>query len=156
MARHQQIVAVYVVRAEAGALPEFLQLRRAADDFMGGTWGAVSGGLEPGETAWRGALRELREEAGLVPSEFFRLPTTRSFYTAHDDTIMEVIGFCAIVPPDAQVILSREHTEFRWITREQVATHFIWPIDRELIEELCGHILPAEAVTRELLRVLVD
>ena len=32
---------------------------------MGGTWQLITGGLDPDEIAWQGALREMREEAGL-------------------------------------------------------------------------------------------
>jgi len=34
-----------------GPQVEFLMLRRAADQFLGGTWHAVHGSIEPGETA---------------------------------------------------------------------------------------------------------
>ena len=56
------MVAVYVVRPdESGTSHEFLQLRRSAGDYMGGTFQTIRGTSEPGETAVQAALRELRE-----------------------------------------------------------------------------------------------
>src|SRR5687767_11084664 len=75
------MVTCYVVRpTEAGVLREFLQLRRAKGEFLAGAWGAIHGRIERGETAWQAALRELREESGLAPLEFYQLDTINQFY----------------------------------------------------------------------------
>jgi len=90
------LITCYAVRA-AGASHEFLQLRRAIGDFMGGTWQAISGAIEPGETAWQAGIRELNEEAGLAPVEFYRLPVVNTFYILERDTLWHSVPFCAIV-----------------------------------------------------------
>src|SRR5436305_1491279 len=100
--RHDMITC-YVVRKD-GDSHQFLQLRRIPHDFMGGTWQAISGGIEPEETAWQAALRELNEEAGLMPIEFYRLPVVNTFYIAEHDTLWHTVPFCAIVAPEALVI----------------------------------------------------
>ena len=44
------MVACFVVRpGEKQGAAEFLQLRRAAGDFMGGAWSTVRGRIEPDE-----------------------------------------------------------------------------------------------------------
>ncbi len=136
------IVTCYAVRPTAdGSSHEFLQLRRKLDDFMGGTWQAVSGGIEEGETAWQAALRELREEAGLVPVEFYRLSVMNTFYVAEQDAIWNSVPFCAMVDPAAVVQINEEHDAVRWIPREQVGEQFMWATDRNAIAELCRTIL---------------
>jgi dATP pyrophosphohydrolase len=64
------MIACHVVRPdETGASHEFLQLRRRADDYLGGTWQIVRGTCLPDEPAWQAALRELEEETGLRPAK---------------------------------------------------------------------------------------
>src|SRR3982750_4603443 len=114
------MAACFVVRpGEAGGRHEFLQLRRAPDDFMGGAWSTVRGKIEEGETAWGAALRELREEAGIEPVEFYQLDTVDIFYLHGDDTLWHCPGFCAVVGRDVKVILNAEHDAFRWTGRER-------------------------------------
>jgi 8-oxo-dGTP pyrophosphatase MutT (NUDIX family) len=48
---------------------EVLLQHRAAWSHHGGTWGTPGGALHPGEPAHVGALREVREELGLLPDD---------------------------------------------------------------------------------------
>lgn len=120
---------------------EFLQVRRAPDDYMGDTWQQVYGCAEPGELAWQAALRELREETGLAPAEFYRLGTVNTFYIPPQDCIFHCPVFCAIVAPDAAVQLNAEHTAFRWIPRNQIEQALMWPGEKTAVVELMREIL---------------
>jgi dATP pyrophosphohydrolase len=146
------MVACYVVRPAAdGAGHEFLLLRRAAGEYMAGAWAVVRGTREHGETAWAAALRELREETGLVPREFYQLDIVDVFYLAKGDTIWHCPGFCALVERDAQVVLNEEHDAVRWVSRERIELEVLWPGERVQIGELCRAILddgPAKAYLR--------
>src|SRR6185312_287553 len=136
------MVACFVVRPgkQPGSF-ELLQLRRAKDDFMGGAWSTVRGRVEEGETAWAAALRELREEAGIVPDEFYQVDTVDVFYLHGDDTIWHCPGFCAVVGRDVNVVLNAEHDAYRWIKRSQIDREFLWPGERLQLAELCREIL---------------
>ena len=146
------MVTCFVVRPEAGGtLGEFLQLRRAKDEFLGGVWGPVHGRIERGETAWQSALRELREEAGLTPVEFYQLDTINQFYLVAGDCVWHVPGFCAVVGRDATVTLNEEHDDFRWISRSAIDRNFLWPGERRQLEELVREIVndgPAKSYLR--------
>lgn len=48
---------------------ELLLQQRAGWSHHGGTWGTPGGALHAGESAERGALREAREELGLLPQD---------------------------------------------------------------------------------------
>src|SRR5437660_7858203 len=121
----------FVVRpGEAVGAHELLQLRRAKADFMGGAWSTVRGRIEPGEKAWAAARRELREEAGLTPDEFYQLDTVDVFYLHGDDTIWHSPGFCAVVGREAQVVLNEEHDAYRWVDRSRIDAEFLWPGER--------------------------
>ena len=138
--RYDKIQCHVVRRAYSGG-HELLQLRRAARDFMGGTWQNVYGGIREGETAWQTAIRELHEETGLKPLEFYQLDTVNTFYLAADDSIWNCPGFCAIVPSEAAITLNEEHDAFRWLSREQYAANLIWPGERLACVELYREIL---------------
>ena len=136
MPLRNDMICVYIVRPDAyGQSFEFLQLRRAADDYLGGTWQSVYGLSEPGETAVAAALRELHEETGLTPAEFYRVGMASAFYTSNNDTTWVVPTFCAIVQRTDQVNLNAENDELRWIPRAEAAEAFMWPSDRAAIEQ---------------------
>jgi dATP pyrophosphohydrolase len=135
------MVCCYIVRPDASGGNEFLQIRRHADDFMGGTWQTVYGQSEPRETAVAAALRELREETRLVPAEFYRLEHVSIFYTIAHDTLWHCVQFCAIVGREVGVTLNAEHTEFRWLSAAEAIKEFMWEDDRRAVAEIIREIL---------------
>jgi dihydroneopterin triphosphate diphosphatase len=147
-------VSCFVVR-RANGTHEFLQLRREPSRYMGGTWQLVTGGVEQGETAWQAALRELREETGLTPAEFYQVDVVNTFYLAASDSIMHSPMFCAIVPADATVVLNHENTAFRWVSRDELESKLMWPGERMAASELCREILD-DGPAKPHLRLDVD
>lgn len=119
---------------------------------MGGTWQLISGGLEPDETAWQGALRELREETGLTPREFYRLSTLTSFYRPDNDSLNFAPMFCALVDAHSVVTINAEHTAFEWVQVDEAASRLMWPSDRQAVEEFRSVIL-AGSMAKEYLRI---
>src|SRR4051794_12642482 len=119
-----------------GRLGEFLQLRRAAGEYGAGMWAIVRGKIEASETAWQAALRELREETGLVPEEFYALNTVETFYLSQDDTVWHVPGFVAVVRRDVTLTLNDEHDATRWVGRDAIDASFLWPGERAQLAEV--------------------
>ena len=133
-------VSVFVVRP-TGSSHELLLGRRAPDLYMGGTWQLISGGIEPGETGWQAALREVREESGLAVSELYRLSQMTQFYRADRDCICIAPMFAAIVAADARVVINPEHTELSWVAIESAEARLMWPGDRTALAELRDTVL---------------
>ena len=147
------MVNCHVVRpGEGPGTHEFLQLRRSPHETLGGAWSIVRGAIEEGETAWQAALRELLEETGLRPAEFFQLDTIDLFYLVAGDSLWHVPGFCAVVARDAEVILNEEHDDVRWVPRERIDADFLWPGERAQLAELCREILD-EGPAKQYLRI---
>ena len=138
--RHD-MVACYVVRSVGGGGHEFLLLRRSPEEFTAGAWAVVRGTRNDGETAWAAALRELREETGLTPVEFYQVDTVDVFYLAKGDTIWHCPAFCAFVDPGASITLNEEHDAFRWVPRDRIADEVLWPGERIQLAEVCREIL---------------
>lgn len=144
------LIEVFPFRRVAGDI-EFLMLRRAADEWLGGTWHAVHGRVEPDETALAAALRELREETGLRPMAFWQVDFVSTYYVATNDTVYLQPTFAAETPPDAAVQLSDEHDAQRWIPSDRAAEAFLWPNQRRAVRSILDEILgrgPAEPFLR--------
>lgn len=136
------MVACFVVRPGAdGGEPEFLQLRRAPGKYLSGAWSTVRGKMEENERAWEAALRELKEETGIVPDDFFQLDTVDIFYLHGDDTLWHCPGFCAMVKREFEINLNSEHDASRWIGRSRIDADFMWPGERNQLAELCREVL---------------
>lgn len=134
------LACVYVFRHREHG-PEFLLLRRAADSYMGGTWQPIYGGIEVGETASQAALREMREETGLMPDRLFQANSVDTFYVADNDTVYSCPVFAAEVPGDAQVELNPEHDAFDWVHADEIAGQLMWPGQRRMVGEIVEEII---------------
>jgi dATP pyrophosphohydrolase len=144
------VIDVYPFRRRHDGV-EFLLIERVEGIRLGGTWQAVHGRIEPGETAWQAALRELREETGLSPVGFWQTDFVNTFYMATEDRILMCPCFAAEIAADAEVVLSDEHTAFRWEPAEQALQSFMWPGQRRAVREILEEIIaprPSEPYLR--------
>ena len=82
-------VAVLLVRIADGGTVEYLMLKRA-EETLKGEWCHVAGCLEPGEKAWEAALREVREETGLVPVTFYSTDYCEQFYEVKREMMSQI------------------------------------------------------------------
>ncbi len=123
-------VDMYPYRLSTPA-PEFLLMRRAKGLVYAEQWRMVGGKIEPGETAWRAALRELREETGHAPEAFWALPSLNVFYEWQRDQVNLIPAFAARLRADP--VLDREHDAFAWLPAEDAAARLAWPEQRRLL-----------------------
>jgi 8-oxo-dGTP diphosphatase len=96
---------------------KFLLMKRAeSKEMMPGRWEFPGGGIDEGETPEEAALREFEEETGLKEEISF------SGESAVIDTKHGRIRiFPFLVETTAEeIVLSREHTEYRWIKKEDL------------------------------------
>ena len=126
-----RVVDVYPYRQVDREPVRFLLLRRAGGALYGGQWRMVGGKIEPGETAWQAAQRELREETGCTPLRFWAVPSVNASYEWQTDTLNLTPAFAARL--DADPHLDDEHDAFGWFYAEQAARHLAWPEQRRLL-----------------------
>jgi len=129
-----RFVDVYVLR-DAAADPVILVLRRASGGRSPGTWEAVHGAIESGETAVQAALRELREETGLAPERLYNASRVEAFYRHAQDEIALIPVFVALVARDAAVRVSAEHDAFEWLAPDAALARVTWPRMRRALED---------------------
>jgi len=144
-------VVVLVIRP-FGTGHQLLMARRAPNKYMGGTWQLISGRLEEDETAWQAALRELEEETGLTPSEFYRLSTLTSFYRPDNDSLNTAPMFCAMVEEGSTAKINSEHTAFEWVSLNEAASRLMWSSDRQALGEVQTVIL-TDGLAKEYMRI---
>jgi dihydroneopterin triphosphate diphosphatase len=135
-------IAVYVYRQTPAGF-EFLQIRRSAStgEFQH-SWQTVYGGIERAadgtwkETAVQAALRELKEETGLVPQRLWQVEYLESFYFRPRDYVLFMPVFAAQVacpPRDPPIVLNDEHDDYRWIPEARIESAFMWRTQREAL-----------------------
>lgn len=129
---------------------KYLLLRRAASkDFAAGAWECVTGRVDQGEGFEDAAHREVREELGIEVRLRFFIGTTH-FYRGPERPENELIGvvYCATSDGAADIRLSDEHAEARWVTATEAEELLLGTHPSE--DWLLGVIHRAEIVRRLL------
>jgi dihydroneopterin triphosphate diphosphatase len=128
-------VDVLVLRGAADTL-ELLCLRRGPHGRSPGSWEAVHGHIDAGETPVDTALRELAEETGLPAERLYNLSRVESFYRHLTNEVVLVPVFAAVVRGGAPVRLSDEHDASEWLRPEAAKARVSWPRIRREITDL--------------------
>jgi dihydroneopterin triphosphate diphosphatase len=105
-------VIAFVV-AGTGAAARVLLLKRKKDPV--GAWCPVSGRIEPDETAWQTALREVREETGLAGGALFTTGVVDSFYDPTVNTIELMPVLLLMIEHEAAITLDDSQSDYAWL-----------------------------------------
>jgi 8-oxo-dGTP pyrophosphatase MutT (NUDIX family) len=96
----------------------FLILRRSLEkDFAAGAWECVTGRVDQGEGFEDALRREVKEELGVEVQPMFVVGTTH-FYRGVERPENELVGivYCCSTPTPQALRLSKEHSEYRWVS----------------------------------------
>jgi 8-oxo-dGTP pyrophosphatase MutT (NUDIX family) len=129
------LVDCYVLRGTGTAL-ECLLLRRAPGGRCPGSWEAVHGHIEPGETPADAARRELAEETGLEPERLYNLSRVETFYQHRLDEVALVPVFAAFVSAGAVVRTGVEHDRHEWLRPGDAGLRFAWPRESRALDDI--------------------
>ena len=132
------LVEVHLFRIENNEL-QFLLLKRSVHKIYPGLWQMVSGHIKKGETAVQTALRELQEETGFKPFRLWVAPNINSFYSPDEDSVSIIPVFAAQVK-DNNVLISDEHSEFKWVNSEKAKTFLAWEGQRRSVDIIKEYI----------------
>lgn len=145
-------VLVYPARV-AGDDWEYLLLRRVPS--RGGFWQGITGGVEEGEDLAETAMRELAEEAGLVPSALEQMDCSytlsmqdewRELYAAGVEEIVEYV-FVALVDRQQEPTLSWEHDAWQWCSLDEALGLLTYPENIEALKS-CDRFVTTWASAR--------
>jgi len=144
------VVDVFVVRVAPRGW-QHLALRRSRFTRCPGTWEAVHGHVERGESPPEAARREVREETGLAIERLYAL-TVNPFFLNATGTVELAVAFVAVVAP-GDVALGDEHDAHAWLSRATAMRRYHWPRERESLRHIAilfkgGNAGKAEDVLR--------
>jgi len=131
------LVACWLFRLDSAGNPEILLIRRAPDRMYPGLWQCVTGKLEAGEAIAAAALREVAEETGLRAPDleaFYETDLVNWFHEASLDALLCEAVFAARVRAGAEVTLSHEHDDARWLRVEAAKALVTWPAYERAID----------------------
>ena len=119
---------------------EFLLLKRSEGQPYPGLWQMVTGKIKSEEKAYQTALREIKEETGLIPIQLWVAPTVNSFYEPKDEYICLLPVFAARVE-SSEVKLSSEHTEYQWVNKATAQKLLAWEGQRKAVQIIEDYFL---------------
>ncbi len=134
------LIEAHIFRRQNGVI-EFLILKRSPKQYYPNLWQMVSGKIKENETAYQTALREIKEETGLDPINFWVAPTINSFYSPDKDYICLLPVFAVEVKYDSKVIISEEHVEYKWLKPEDAKKLFAWDGQRKSVDVIVDYLL---------------
>lgn len=127
------MIEAHIFRVKNGIM-EFLLLKRSNTEIYPGLWQMVSGTIHSGEKAYETALREIKEETNLFPLQFWVVPNINAFYSPEKNYISLLAVFAAKVKNNANVIISQEHSEFKWVSKNQAQKMLAWDGQRKSVD----------------------
>lgn len=124
---------IHVVAAVIERASRYLACRRPHHKRHGGLWEFPGGKLEPGESLFDAALRELREELGVgvttVDEPLLSVADAGSAFVI-DFVPTEIVGEPTCL----------EHSELRWVTPTQLDQLDLAPSDRQFADFLLSSV----------------
>lgn len=132
-------IAVVVLRERAHRVDVLLLKRNSA--ILDEAWTYIGGGIEAGEKAYETAIREIKEETGLIPLSLYTSNTFDQFYDPVKNWIYLAPVFVAYVADSAEVRLNNEHSEFRWLTFEDAKSMLSIPGTGDVLSFIEDHFV---------------
>jgi len=118
------VVDCHVVYWEAD-IPQFLTIKRSAQERYPLIWQCITGGVNMNEKAYQTAIRELKEETGLYPDKMWTIDQVNNYYDPKYDCVF-LIPIFGIEVKSKDVKLSSEHVEYYWGSKDRVKDKMLW------------------------------
>ena len=132
------IVEAHIFRIENEEI-KFLLLKRQPNESYPNLWQMVSGAIEGKEIAYETALREIKEETGIKINKLWVVPNVNSFYSPERNKIFMVPVFAAETE-NKNIKLSNEHSEYKWVEKDEAVRLLAWPGQRKSVEIIYEYI----------------
>lgn len=126
-------------------------LMKRAEEILNDAWCYIGGGIEVGERAWESALREIREETGIVNVSLYSANICEQFYGVIEEFIYIAPVFVGYVDESENVVLNNEHKEFQWLSFAEARERATLPGNEQVLEHIEKYFV--KRVPLDLLKV---
>lgn len=133
-------VDVWPFRVHGGEA-QLLLMHRVATSDEPPFWQGVSGWIEADEAPHLTALRELREETGLVGEALFTVDAVFDLYKWQRGTVETIVPFAVRVADGQDPILSDEHDDWRWGSASEALELLPYEPQRAAIRRIAADLL---------------
>lgn len=125
---------------------KMLMVKRSLNDTaFPGDWELPGGGLEFGEDIQESLVREVLEECGL--GVLVGPPLGVHLFDLQENDkevqVTEITYFCEIKDNNQQVVLSHEHSDYRWLTKEETKNLELSEYMKKVVEDALSNPLLA-------------
>ena len=120
---------------------EYLLIKRAEKEIYAGVWQMVTGSIQHDEKAHETVFREIKEETGLIPQKLWVVPYVNSFYSRRRNHICMVPVFAALVDTNSKVILSEEHSDYKWLDKNEAKKLLAWQGQRLSVDTIYDYFM---------------
>ena len=126
-------------RTDAGDVEVVLASRRTRRGEL--AWGLAKGGIEPDESVETAAVREVREETGLVGEIEANLGDTKYFYVWEDVRIRKTVHFFLMRAAGGNFAdRDDEMEEIRWFPLRRAIKRAAYRGERDMLERAAEHL----------------
>ena len=134
------MIEAHVFREVKGGI-EFLMLKRAEKEIYPGLWQMVTGKIRRNEKAFKAALREIKEETGLIPQRLWVVPNVNIFYSHENDYISLLPVFAAKVDGRKKIKICHEHCDWKWVKPAEAKKLLAWPGQKKSVDIITDYYL---------------
>lgn len=129
-----RVAVAFMCKTQNGSGRECIALLHRTDD---NNWELPGGKIDPGETPFIAALRELKEETGIVPKEYEAWPDVYAMYSK----VMSNKGLFIFLVFQAQleemqsvrIEPGKHHDAVEWVPVDEVESRQLAPVVRDLL-----------------------
>jgi len=122
-----------------------LLLKRSSDNnIYPNVWQVITGMINENESPLECAIRETMEESHLEPINKWVIPIVGTFFNQKENSMNFVPIFAFEVKFDEQVIISSEHSEYKWLDYNVALDYLKIPSHIEGLIALNKYILTSD------------
>lgn len=146
--RENKLIDVYPYTFSDSKELFYLLFKRSDNVIYSGQWRMIGGKVAETETYWQAAAREFIEETGLIPQNFWTVPTLNSFYLPNQDEIVHAVPFAVEISNGQHIVLNHEHSDYAFFSIDEAISNLVWPEQKRIIR-LVHDIVLANGVLDE-------